>query len=131
MKILISLFISFMMLHGAVDVHLIAKKIDDLKRDNILSSEVDYKVYDPFRRAKPLLAKKKKVHVVRKPKPIVVETILNNRAWVDGRWVQKGSKINGAKVKAVKKNAIIVSYDNKDVIIPVKRGKSFLKLKEK
>lgn len=125
---LLMLLSSFIL--ATTDVHLIAKKIDALATDNTLSSKVEYKVYDPFKRAKPLLFIVEKPSVAKRFQPLKVETILNDKAWVNGRWVKKGSIINGSKVIAIKKNAIMVRHDNKEVLIPLSTGKNLISVKE-
>jgi len=112
------------------DVHEIAKKIDALGLDDTLNEKVNYKVYDPFKRAKPLLAKKEKKIEIIKRKSIKVETILNERAWIDGKWLKKGSIINGYHITAINKNAIMLRHNKKEILIPLSQGKNFLRVKE-
>jgi len=129
MKWIVALTMSTL-LFASVDVHQIAEKIDALAGDGSLNAEPGYRIYDPFLRAKPLLAQKSEPPKVETRKPIHVETILNNQAWVDGKWIRKGSVIHGAQVIEVKKNAIMVSYDKKEVLIPVSGPKTALDVKE-
>jgi hypothetical protein len=130
MKIFGLLFVMLTGVYATMDVHVIAEKIDAFAADQSLSEHLEYKVYDPFKRAKPLLAQKQKVAMKPHHKMFKVETILNNRAWVNGKWVQKGSIINGSKVVAVHKDAIIVRDDDREILIPVSRGKNLLRVKE-
>ncbi len=118
------------LLVASVDVHRIADKIDALAADVSLNAEPGYSVYDPFLRARPLLAKKSEAPTIETHKPIRVETIFNNQAWVDGKWVRKGSVVHGAQVIEVKKNAMIVAYDDKEILIPVSGPKTVLEVKE-
>ncbi len=125
----ISIFL-FSVVFAANDVHEIAKKIDALGSDDTLSDKVTYKVYDPFKRAKPLLAKKTIKQKVIKPKPIKVQTILNEQAFIDGKWLQKGSTVHGYKITAIKKNIVVLRHNKKEIFVPLYQGKNFLKAKE-
>lgn len=130
MKIFVWIFLLISALYATTDVHVIAKKIDTFAADKSLCETVSYQVYDPFKRAKPLLAKKQKAALKPRRQVFKVETILNDQAWVNGRWVHKGSQINGSKVLAVHKDAIIVTDDDKELLIPLSRGKNLLRVKE-
>ncbi len=131
MRLFLILLIGVSVAVAEVDVHKIAKKIDALHADKSLQMGVSYKVYDPFQRAKPLLAKKEKpAIIIKKRKKIKVETILNHKAWVDGKWLKKGDIINGAKVLAIKNDAIIILYDTKQVRIPLHQRTNILISKE-
>ena len=127
--LLIVAFFSFS-LFASSDVHEIAKKIDALGVDDTLNEKVNYKVYDPFKRAKPLLAKKEKKTEIIKRKAIKVETILNERAWIDGKWLKKGALVNGYHITAINKNAIMLRHNKKELLIPLSQGKNFLRVKE-
>ncbi|MEA3522030.1 MAG: hypothetical protein U9R50_03570 [Campylobacterota bacterium] len=131
MRLFLLLLIGTNVLFAEVNVHEIAKKIDALNADKSLKVKVAYRVYDPFKRAKPLLAQKEKKRVIiQKRKPIKVETIFNNRAWVNGKWLQKGDTIHNAKVIAIRKDAIIILDDKKQVRVPLHQGKNLLMSKE-
>jgi hypothetical protein len=130
MKSALVLLISAVTLFGAMDVQKIAEKIELLSADQTLEASVNYHVYDPFKRAKPLLAKINEKPKDKRLEPIRVDTILNNRALVDGKWVKRGAVIHGARVIAIKKDAIIVQYDEKEVLIPQNRAKSIISTRE-
>jgi hypothetical protein len=130
MKIIGLIFLIISGAYATTDVHDIAVKIDAFAADRSLSETLDYKVYDPFMRAKPLLASREKSPPKKHQKMFKVETILNQKAWVNGKWVQKGSIINGSKVIAVHKDAIIVADEDKEVLVPLYRGKNLLRVKE-
>ena len=130
MRLLLIIALFSLSLFSSNDVHEIAKKIDALGADDTLNEKVNYKVYDPFKRAKPLLAKKEKKTEMIKPKPIKVETILNERAWINGKWLKKGALVNGYKITAINKNAIVLRHNKKEIFIPLSQGRNFLRVKE-
>ena len=114
-----------------LDVSHISNKIDTVQQTKKTSPTLDYNVFDPFAKAKPLLAKKGTKPVVNTSRPIIVQTILNNHALIDGRWVDVGGHVHGATIKAINQNNIIVSKDQKQITIPLRRKKSIIKTKER
>ncbi len=130
MKVTLCWLMSVSVLLAASDVQMIAQKIDALATQNRLDEHVPYRVYDPFNRAKPLLAKVNEKPQIKRLEPIRVETILNGRALVDGKWVSKGDTVHEAKVLAIRENAMIIRYENREVMIPLHRGYDKLKTRE-
>ena len=121
-----------LLLFGAADVKKIARKIEMLQHEKMLENRPQYSVYDPFRRAKPLLAKKTAYfqRKNRKFQSLHVETILNGKAFINGRWIGVGEKISGAKVVNIRQNSVVVVYNKKSIYIPVVKPKRVIKFKE-
>ncbi len=114
-----------------LDITPIVHKIDSLQQSRQTSPTVDYDVFDPFAKAKPLLAQKKQPPITKKRiRPIIVQTILNRRALIDGKWYAVGSRIYGSTVTAVKQNHIVLAKNGKTVTIPLKTGKRIIITKE-
>jgi hypothetical protein len=113
-----------------LDLELIERKFEKV-RSWRLSTEPDYPIYDPFKRAEPLLEEVKKA----KPKPqrptLRVVTIFNGKAFVNGRWVEAGDRIGYYRVLAVREGGIVVRIGEKTRFVPLVRSKLILKVKDK
>jgi len=133
MKIVVLLIIlTLSLLYSAtIDVTPISKKIDLLKNRKKSPATLNYNVYDPFSTAKPLLATKEKKPVVITKRPIIVQTILNKKALIDGRWYGVGSKVHAATITAIKENSITIHSGEKYSVIALKSRKNIIKTKER
>ena len=121
--------ISFLpLIASMIDVQKIATRIDTISNSKI-SNKVDYNVYDPFATAKPIL-KKKTIVKRAEQKNIVLETILNNRVFIERKWYSTGSYIHGYKIKNISANGIIITKNHKTLLIPLNKNKNLLKIKE-
>ena len=114
-----------------VDITSISEKIDALKQSKSTSPVLNYTLYDPFATAKPLLAAKQKPPLIKKRiRPIIVQTILNHRALIDGKWLRVGSSIYGGTISAIEQQHIVVTRGGKTITVPLKTGKRIIKTKE-
>ncbi len=131
--IVMALLVLFSLHSSAADLDVtpIVSKIETLKQNKKTSPVVDYNVFDPFAKAKPLLAQQKQHPITKKRvRPIVVQTILNRRALIDGKWYSKGDRIEGSTIIALKQHHIVVAKGDKTVTIPLKTGKRIITTKE-
>lgn len=128
-KILLSLFLCTILFGYDIDVQKITQKIEKLKNFKI-SKRLNYKVYDPFATAKPILKKETIVRHIIARRAIVVETILNHKAFIDGSWHSSGGYIHGVKIIKVLHDGILVARGSKKVLIPLKKEKDIIKTKE-
>ncbi|MEA2111479.1 MAG: hypothetical protein U9P71_05470 [Campylobacterota bacterium] len=132
MKIVqILLLCSTFIFSDTVDVNPIVKKIDAIKESKKSPTTLDYNIYDPFAKAKPLLAKKEQKPVVKTARPIRVQTILNGKALIDGKWHGVGSSVHDATIKTVANNHIVIIRDSKLITITIKSKKNIIKTKER
>jgi len=106
----------------------IDKTIDELLYKEKKALEVPS--YDPFKRAKPLLKKKSRKSIT-KPTILEVSAIMNNKAFFDGRWYQKGDKTAGGKVVKITENALYLKQGRKTKILRLKNKKSVFSIREK
>ena len=134
MKIYTLLIISLPILSFSsnIDMKKIVAKIEALKNNVNISASVDYKVYDPFARAKPIL--NEKVKRIRNKKiyrnsSIVIQTILNNKVLINGKWFKVGDKVQGATIKNINENNIMIYKNNKWLKVSFKRKKDIIKIK--
>lgn len=134
MRLIILLLISSALFSNGVDVKKIAKKIGLLKNHIRISKEIDYKVYDPFAKAKPILLKKitKDTKVVKRKRkrPIIIQTILNKKAFINNRWFGVGDRVFGYLIKSIKRDAIFILKNHKWVKISMKKRKNIVTVKE-
>lgn len=134
-KLVLIMMIPILVIANHLEINKIAPKIKTFKNSEKISDTIDYDVYDPFATAKPIVIVKKKVikkrikHFV-KQNPIIIQTILNNKVLINNRWYGAGDKIQGKRIKSVRKDAIIVIDNNKWVKITLKRKKSIIEIKE-
>jgi hypothetical protein len=132
MRIILSALLTFMTLYSnTIDVTSISKKIDDLKNNKKSSATLDYRVYDPFYTAKPLLATKERKPTNTAKRPIVLQTILNHKVLIDGRWYGVGDHVHGARITAIKENTITLLSSGKHVVISLRTRKNIIKTKER
>jgi hypothetical protein len=105
----------------------------------LLKSSKDYtfkeiKVpYDPFYKAKKIVSLKKKKHKAKKVKktyPRLV-TILNNQAFINGRWYKKDDLVNGMIVKKIYTDHIILRKGGKKVVLKIEQNRRILNIVEK
>ncbi len=129
MAIVISVLYTTLLAAAPVDVASIAKKFEKLGEWQ-LPQTPDYTIYDPFRRAEPLIRQAKAVK--RKPKPITlrITAIMNDRAFVNGRWVRSGDRIGEYKVVGIRSRGIVLKAHNRTLFLPMREKKRLLKVKE-
>lgn len=113
-----------------VNVEELAKRIDKLETSTTLSQNLDYKVYDPFETAKPILEQKQ---IIRKKhnRAIVIQTVLNDRIFIQHKWYSKGDTVQGYKIKQIFHNSAQFCKNKKCKIIYQKSRKNLLKIEDK
>ncbi|WP_456452897.1 hypothetical protein [Hydrogenimonas sp.] len=116
-------------LAGSVDVHAIAKKFEQVGAWR-LDPEPGYRIYDPFKRAEPLVKKAKRRVPQPKPAALRVEALMNGKAFVNGRWVEAGERVGPYRVVAVRGEGILVKEGKRTLFVPLARRKALLKIKE-
>lgn len=108
----------------------IHKTIDQLL-ENEDKRSVDFPQYDPFKKATPLLNKKSKKLRTHKPLPIRLSAVLNNRAYINGKWYKKGDLLSEGKIMDIRKNSVYLKKANKIKILNLKRSKNIFTLGQK
>ena len=136
MKKLVFIIITpILVMANDVKINNIAPKINTLKNSEKISEIIDYDVYDPFSTAKPLLivekkVVKKKIKRVIKQNPIIIQTILNNKVLINNKWYAAGDKVQGRRIKSIRKDAIIVIENKKWTKIALRKNKNIITIKE-
>ncbi|GEM_PF-1657244 len=97
-----------------------------------LSAKPNFHIYDPFVETAPILAKAKESGSVSMEKilpnpPLRVSAVLNDRAFVNGRWVKKGDKIGEFKVISISQKRVVLYSGKKRIIVPLKK-RSIIKM---
>ncbi len=113
-----------------IEINDISEKIAKINSSVKKNQKLDYKVYDPFATAKPILKIKK---IVKKSKiyhPITVEAILNNKAFIENKWYSVKDKIRGFKIISIKKDGIMIVKNNKKSLIKLRGVGNMIQIKE-
>lgn len=107
----------------------ILKKFDTLKSIHIPSA-VEYRVYDPFKRAAPLVKRSGRGFAAHRPVPIRVTAILNDRAFINGRWVRAGEYLGRYKIARIGATGVVLKSGNMTRFVPLGKRKRILKIEE-
>lgn len=108
----------------------IHKTIDELL-ENEKEQDLSIPKYDPFKRAKPLLKRKKSGKSTYKPLPVQLTAIMNNKAFINGRWYKKGDSISEGKLIKVNRTSVYLKQGKKIKILPLKKSKNILEISQK
>jgi len=128
--IILIFFLPIIAFANKLDLEKIVTKIKNLQNDTKISENVDYNVYDPFATAKPILIQKRKNRIkIHKNSSIIIQTILNKKVLVSGQWLKVGDKIQGAVIKTINKDNIVIFKNNKWMKVSFKRKKDIIKIK--
>ncbi|WP_457595932.1 hypothetical protein [Hydrogenimonas sp.] len=114
-----------------VDVQAIARKLERLGAWR-MPPEPGYALYDPFRRAEPLVKEaKKRLPPPARPRPaLAVTAIFDGRAFVGGRWVAPGDRVGPYRVVAVREEGIVVREGRRQLYVPLRKGRQLLQVKD-
>lgn len=114
------------------DVSKVVEQVKSIKNLSKLSPNLDYRVYDPFATAKPILKEKKhKVWYKTTNKSIKIETILNDKVFIEKKWYATGDFIRGYKIKNIAKGNILLYKNGVYKKIYLKSSKNIVKIEEK
>ena len=125
-RIIVLLFLSASMLWGAQ----INKTIDELL-NNETEHEVTLPKYDPFKRSKPLLQRKKSGKSVYRPRPAQLNAVMNDKAYINGRWYQVGDSISEGKLVKINRTSVYLKKGTTIKILPLKTNKNLVKISQK
>ena len=126
----LALFLTAALWGSTVDVESIAKKLEKVGMWE-LPATPGYVIYDPFRRAEPLIKRAKKSTRTPPQAPVVrVSAVMNDRAFVNGRWVARGDRIGPYRIVAVRAGGVVMKEGGRTLFIPVRHEKKLLKIKE-
>jgi len=118
----------------AFDVKDITKKIENMEATGNTYDKIDYEVYDPFAVAKPIITKSpiREQRVVAAPLPIVLQTILNQKALINNRWYDVGDAFREYKIQAIYKNLVVLAKESelKVINMDISHNKVNIKTKE-
>ncbi len=109
-----------------------------VKLDNLIKTKQVQKVvilkYDPFFIKKDTIKSYKNKEMITKKiqvKHLNLVTIINNKAFINGRWLSEGDTINGYKVKNIYANKVVILKKNKRVVLSFEQKQDILKIREK
>jgi len=104
--------------------------IDELL-DKEQTKELELPKYDPFKRAKPLLVRKLSKAPVAKPRRTELVAILNEKAFINGRWYQKDDELMQGRVYKITDESVYIKQGKKIKILRLKKEKRLLEISEK
>ena len=124
--------IFFAMSLFAIEIEGIIKSIDKINSSVKIPKKVQYDLYDPFSSAKPILNTKNDLNnnIVSVKKPLILQTILNNRAFIDGKWYNEGDKVRHYYIKSINSDSLVLSQGKKIKTIRLTKIKNILNMKE-
>lgn len=108
----------------------INKTIDELLSD-ASDHELSVPKYDPFKRAKPLLKRKSSKKYIYKPRPAKVTAIFNKKAFINGKWYEKGDRISEGKLVKIQSERVYLKQGNKTKVLLLKRKNKLIKITQK
>jgi len=116
----------------AMEIKNIVNAIDKMNATPDIVKTIQYKLYDPFSAAKPLLNKKYNYsNGLKHPsQSIILQTTLNKRAFIGGKWYNKGDIVNGFRIRKIYTDSIVITKNSKMKIVRLKMVKNILKMKE-
>lgn len=114
---------------SAIDVESIAEKLEKVGRWR-LPETPDYVIYDPFRRAEPLIKRAKKRTYTPQAPVVRVSAVMNERAFVNGRWVTRGDRVGPYRIVAVRADGVVMKHGKRTLFVPLVHEKKLLKIKE-
>jgi len=116
----------------AIDITSIIETIDKMNTSTKISKKIEYDLYDPFASAKPILNKKE--NTLDKTggilSPIILQTILNNRAFIDGKWYNEGDKVREYNIETINSDSVVLRKKMKKTTLKLKMIESILRMKE-
>ncbi|WP_353661787.1 hypothetical protein [Hydrogenimonas sp. SS33] len=113
----------------SIDVQAVASKFDRLGKTP-LPPTLDFHVYDPFRRAKPLIKTARPAAPAPAERVPTVSAVMNGRAFIDGRWVAPGQHIGAYRLVAARSYGVIVERAGRKILLRLGGRKNLLKLKD-
>ncbi|PHR54928.1 MAG: hypothetical protein COA44_12065 [Arcobacter sp.] len=108
----------------------IDKTIDELL-DNEAKAELKIPLYDPFKRAQPLLKKKSKPRKSHFSAPAQLSAIMNDKAFFAGRWYKLGDNTPEGKLVKLRKDKIYLRQGKKTKVLKLQKKKPMFKIHEK
>ena len=108
----------------------INKTIDELLNDQS-DQELNIPSYDPFKRAKPLLKRKSSKKYVYKPRPAKLTAVFNKKAFINGKWYEKGDSISEGKLVNIQSERVYLKKGNKTKVLLLKRKNKLLQITQK
>ncbi len=129
MKLLLMIIFTAVTLFSAEPIN---QTIDEILENSSRATQIDIPSYDPFKRVKPLLIKKKEKRApVRVSKPLQLVALMNHRAFINGQWYEKNDRLRGGRIVEVAQESVTIAFGKQRTILSLQRGESILKTSQK
>ena len=90
----------------------------------------DYTIYDPFKSAIPAIKKAKKVEIKVSPPIPILSAVIDDTAFIDGKWRRVGDTVKGYKIVSIKKDgSVVLKLGQKSIDLHVTAKKQISKIK--
>jgi len=127
--ILLPIFLALPLWAASIDVESIAEKLEKVGAWR-LPVTPDYVIYDPFKRAEPLIKQAKAANFEPQTPALRVTAVMNERAFVNGRWVKRGDRIGPYRIVSVRSDGVVAKEGGRTLFLPLKRKRKLLHIKE-
>jgi len=116
----------------AIDITDIIDSIERMNSSTKIPKKIEYNIYDPFSDAKSILIVKNNndKKISSSLKPIILQTILNNRAFIDGKWYNEGDEIRKYKIKSIGSDSVVLVKNAINTTLRLNMIESILEMKE-
>ncbi|WP_457597960.1 hypothetical protein [Hydrogenimonas sp.] len=127
--------LALLLLSGALfgsdsGIEAIVKKFESLEAFRIPAA-VEYRIYDPFKRAAPRIKTGATHRHIRRQALPKVTAIMNDRAFMEGRWVRAGERVGGYRVLEIRKGGVLLKRGGSTRLLPLtRREKNLLNIKD-
>jgi len=128
-------FLIYLFLFTSVFGDNLPQRLEHLLKDKKIKTVTMLK-YDPFFTKYEKKQSYKHSFIIQKKtktkkRKLKLVSILGNRAFIDGRWLGKGNKIHGYKIKKVLQNKVVLFKQNKIKVLRFEKSKDILNVREK
>jgi len=110
-------------------VERILKKLERVESVQI-PAKVGYRIYDPFKSVAPLVKKSVRHRSFMRRSLPKVTAVMNDRAFIGGRWVRVGERIGGYTVAKVGSDGVVLKKGRTTRLLPLSGKKRILKVKD-
>jgi len=128
-KIMAVTMVLFGLLHAELSIANIEKMVEEIKAKRTSRMKEDVNISSPF-----ILVRQESNSTVRtfapataeKPVKFILGAIINDAAFIDGKWHRVGDEINGFKVMSIASDRVTLKQGERTVVLFFKKTKSIL-----
>ncbi|BBG64917.1 hypothetical protein NNO_0215 [Hydrogenimonas sp.] len=107
----------------------VLKKFEALDSASVPEA-VEYRIYDPFVRALPLVKKSRKRSPVPHHRSLSITAVMNDKVFASGRWLHIGERIGRYRIAGIKRGGVLLERGGVTRFVPIGGKKRILDIKE-